>query len=99
MCHQTFQKNDQSVIQICLCMIGCFPRMIEKNLRVLLLHFPDHRVVEKVKRIEFDAGTDCVELVLEDSISQRCPDHSKAEGIDGSVGEDGVVEIGEDISM
>lgn len=58
----------------------------------------DHGVVKEIERIGPNIGTDRIEPVLKDPVAQRGPYHLQADGVDRAVAEDGVVEIGEEVS-
>jgi len=59
----------------------------------------DHSVMKEIERIGPDIGTDRIEPVLKNPVAQRGPDHLQADGVDGAVAEDGVVEISKDVGV
>lgn len=55
--------------------------------------------MKEIERIGPDIGTDRIEPVLKDPVSQGGPDHLQADGVDGAIAEDGIIGISEKIGV
>ena len=90
---EAFQEDHDTIIQVVAVVIRWSTDQVDDLFLIRFTGMLDHRVMEEIERIGPDIGTDGIQPVLKDPVAQGGPDHLEADGVNGAIAEDGIVEI------